>query len=101
MNLSKIIRNADDLDYRRVTMSDLGTVTQAETGGFVVLDSSIIDQTNVENSVSLQESIAESVDELKQQHLVELEAKFEQGRKSGIAEVERSLSTVTKSLASA
>jgi flagellar assembly protein FliH len=101
MSLSKIIRNADDLDYHRVTMSDLGTVTQSETGGFVVLDSTLIEQPNVEHSASLQELIDKSIDELKQKHVLELESKFQQGRKSGVAEAEKSLSTVTKSLASA
>lgn len=101
MNLSKIIRNADELDYRRVTMTDLGTVTQAETGSFVVLDSSLIDQPNVEHAASLHESVVVEIDELKQQHLLDLDAKFEEGRQSGVAEAEKSLSHVTQSLASA
>lgn len=101
MSLSKIIRNADDLDYRRVTMTELGSVTQAEAGGFVVMDSRLIEQSNVEHAVSSLESVVVDMDELKQQHLLELDAKFDEGRQSGIAETEKNFSQVTQALASA
>lgn len=101
MSLSKIIRNADELAYRRVTMTELGTVTQAKSGSFVVLDSNLIEQSIVESATSSNESIAVEIDELKQQHLLELDAKFEEGKLSGVAEAEKTFSDVTQSFASA
>lgn len=101
MNLSKIIRNAEACDFQSVGMSELSTVTQAESGGFVVLDPASIEQSQVEHSHSTHEATACGIDleELDKKHQKELEKRFEEGRKSGIAEAEASLSQVTQAFA--
>lgn len=99
MSLSKIIRNSEGLDCRRVVISDLGLVTQAESSGFVVVDSAHMEQAEVEPCIAAPSADSVCVDTLVKQQKLELEAKFEEGRQHGIAEAEQAFSKTTQALA--
>lgn len=101
MNLSKIIRNAEGFDYQRVVISDLSLVTQAQSSGFVVVDSTNMEQAYVDPGSVTPQPDAVCIDTLMQQQQVELEAKFEEGRQRGIADAEASFSQTAQALASA
>jgi len=101
MSLSKIIRNSEGLDCRRVIISDLSTVTQAESSGFVVVDSSHMEQAEVESSAVVSNVDSVSVDLLLEQQKLDLAERFEEGRQRGVAEAEQSFAQTTQALASA
>lgn len=101
MNLSKIIRNAEGLVCRSVGMSELSSVSQAQSGGFIVLDSTSIEQSALKHAQPVPENVltdadVEALEKKKQQ---ELEQRFEEGRKRGLSEAEKSFSHVTQALA--
>lgn len=99
MNLSKIIRNAEGVDCRRVVISDLSMVTQAESSGFVVVDSAHLEQAEVEACAVTPSADSVCVDTLVQQQKIELKNKFEEGRLLGNSEAEKSFAQTTQALA--
>lgn len=99
MNLSKIIRNAEGLDCRKVVMPELSAVTQATSSGFVVADADNIEPVKLEPRVDVDNSDSVCVDTLVQQHQIDLDAKFEEGRQRGAAEVEQTFSQTAQALA--
>jgi flagellar assembly protein FliH len=82
-------------------MSELSTVTQAQSGGFIVLDPTSIEQSSVKKQQPTPENAPSDVDlqVLEKKKQQELEKSFEQGRQRGLDEAEMSFSQITKALA--
>lgn len=107
MNSSKIIRNADNLGYRSVAMSNLDEITQSQAASFVVLESSAISQHSEPESLSSHPDTPKGLDSVEQAKVATQEVEtlkkkaYDEGRKAGIAETEEHLGQVTQALAAA
>lgn len=107
MSLSKVIRNADNLEYRSVSMSNLNEMTQSQAASFVALESSAIPQHSEPEPSSSQRNEPKGVDSDEQERIAEKEMEalrkkaYDEGRKDGVAATEEHLGQVTKALAAA